>query len=54
MTGRKLTRKRDTTRPPQNPEVGKLWYDEMLGRTRRWNGKEWEDTKPGDIARERK
>lgn len=53
MKGRKLTKGRDDTRPPQNPVVGQRWYDQMLGRVRKWDGKNWVDTKPGDLAKER-
>lgn len=53
MTGRKLTKKSDDTRPPQNPTVGQRWYDQMLGCVRKWDGKAWVETKPGDLAKER-
>lgn len=49
MAGRKV--KNDNTRPPQNPEKGRLWFDQMLGRTRVWNGKEWVDHVPGALAK---
>lgn len=48
MAGRRL--KNDDTRPPQNPDVHQLWYDQMLGKVRRWDGKEWIDHNPGECA----
>ncbi len=41
MTGRKIPKHRDDTQPPQDPRVGKLWFDQALGKVRRWDGKEW-------------
>ncbi len=48
MSGRKI--KNDNTRPPQNPEEGRVWFDQALGRLRRWNGKEWVHHNPGELA----
>jgi hypothetical protein len=45
MAGRRV--KDDSTRPPENPYVGKLWHDAALGRLRRWDGKEWVDHATG-------
>lgn len=48
MSGRKV--RNDDTTPPQDPAVGRLFYDQVLERMRRWNGKEWVDHKPGYLA----
>ncbi len=48
MAGR-ITRN-DDTRPPANPEKGRLFYDQMLERMRRWDGEKWVDHRPGEIA----
>jgi hypothetical protein len=53
MSGRKIKTRNDDTRPPQEPKYGQLWYDPVLCKVRAWNGKEWAEKKPGDVAKER-